>query len=64
MKALYFEQHGDLDQVKYGDVPDPEPAPGEVLFLLVRPDFADDYGTGDAALPRLPTRGDCGVTPR
>ncbi len=23
MKALYFEQHGELDVVKYGDVPDP-----------------------------------------
>jgi NADPH:quinone reductase-like Zn-dependent oxidoreductase len=34
MKALYFQQHGDLDEIKYGDVPDPEPAPGEVLVKV------------------------------
>ena len=34
MKALYFEQHGELDAVKYGDVPDPEPGPGEVLIRV------------------------------
>jgi NADPH:quinone reductase-like Zn-dependent oxidoreductase len=34
MKALYFEQHGELDVVKYGDVPNPEPGPGEVLIRV------------------------------
>jgi NADPH:quinone reductase-like Zn-dependent oxidoreductase len=34
MKALYFEQHGELDVVKYGDVPDPEPGPGEALIRV------------------------------
>ena len=34
MKALYFEQHGELDVVKYGDVPDLEPGPGEVLVRV------------------------------
>jgi len=34
MKALYFEQHGELDVVQYGDVPDPEPKPGEVLVRV------------------------------
>ena len=34
MKALYFEQHGELDVVKYGDVPDPEFGPGEVLIRV------------------------------
>ncbi len=34
MKALYFEKHGELDVVKYGDVPDPEPGPGEVLIQV------------------------------
>jgi NADPH:quinone reductase-like Zn-dependent oxidoreductase len=34
MKALYFEQHGELDVVKYGDVPDLEPGPGEVLIRV------------------------------
>ena len=34
MKALYFEKHGELDVVKYGDVPDLEPGPGEVLIRV------------------------------
>ena len=34
MKALYFEKHGDLDVVQYGDVPDPEPGPEEVLVRV------------------------------
>jgi len=34
MKALYFDEHGELDVVKYGEVPDPEPGPGEVLIRV------------------------------
>lgn len=34
MKALYFEKHGELDVVQYGDVPDPEPEPKEVLVRV------------------------------
>ncbi len=34
MKALYFNKHGELDVVKYGDVPDPKPGPGEVLIRV------------------------------
>lgn len=34
MKALYFDKHGELDVVKYGDVPDPEPGLGEVLIRV------------------------------
>jgi len=34
MKALYFDKHGELDVVKYGDVPDPEPGSGEVLIRV------------------------------
>ncbi len=34
MKALYFEKHGELDVVRYGDVPDLEPGPGEVLIRV------------------------------
>jgi NADPH:quinone reductase-like Zn-dependent oxidoreductase len=30
MKALYFEKHGGLDVLQYGDVPDPKAGPGEV----------------------------------
>jgi NADPH:quinone reductase-like Zn-dependent oxidoreductase len=31
MKAVYIERHGGLDELKYGDLPDPVAAPGEVL---------------------------------
>lgn len=34
MKALYFDEHGELDAVKYGDVPDAETGPGEVLIRV------------------------------
>jgi len=34
MKALYFEKHGELNVVKFGDVPDPEPGSGEVLIRV------------------------------
>ena len=34
MKALYFEEHGELDVIRYGDVPDPVPEPGEILLRV------------------------------
>ena len=34
MKALYFMEHGELDVMRYGDVPDPSPGPGEVLVKV------------------------------
>lgn len=30
MKALYFEKHGELDVLQYGEVPEPQTGPGEV----------------------------------
>ncbi|MDX1709474.1 MAG: alcohol dehydrogenase catalytic domain-containing protein, partial [Desulfobacterales bacterium] len=30
MKALYFEEHGELDVIRYGDVPEPELGRGQV----------------------------------
>ncbi len=30
MKALYFKEHGELDVIQYGDVPDSEPGPRQV----------------------------------
>ena len=34
MKAVFLQQHGDLDVLEYGDVPTPEPGPGEVRVHL------------------------------
>jgi len=34
MKALYFEKHGDIEVLQYGNVPDPRPAPGQVLVRV------------------------------
>jgi len=34
MKALYFTEHGELDVIRYGEVPDPVPGPGEVLVKV------------------------------
>jgi NADPH:quinone reductase-like Zn-dependent oxidoreductase len=34
MKAVYFDEHGELDVIKYGDVPDAKPGPGEVLVRV------------------------------
>jgi len=30
MKAVWFAEHGDLDVLRYGDIDDPQPGPGEV----------------------------------
>jgi NADPH:quinone reductase-like Zn-dependent oxidoreductase len=34
MKAVYFEKHGGLDVLQYGELPSPEPKAGEVLVRL------------------------------
>lgn len=34
MKAVYFEAHGGLDVLRYGDLPDPSPAAGEVVIRV------------------------------
>ena len=34
MKAVRFHEHGGLDVLRYEDVADPEPAPGEVLIKV------------------------------
>ena len=31
MQAVYFEQHGGLEVLKYGPMKDPLPGPGETL---------------------------------
>jgi len=34
MKAVYFNQHGGLDQLRFGEVHDPSPGPGQALVRL------------------------------
>lgn len=34
MKALYFEEHGELDVIQYGEVPDPIFGPSDVLLRV------------------------------
>jgi NADPH:quinone reductase-like Zn-dependent oxidoreductase len=34
MKAITLHSHGGLDKLVYGDVPDPQPQPREVVVLL------------------------------
>jgi alcohol dehydrogenase len=34
VKAVYFDEHGEADVLRYGDFPDPEPGPGEVLVRV------------------------------
>jgi len=34
LKAVYFNRHGGPEVLEYGDLPDPEPGPGEVLVRL------------------------------
>jgi NADPH:quinone reductase-like Zn-dependent oxidoreductase len=34
MKALFFDQHGERDRLRYGDVPDPRVGPGEVRVAI------------------------------
>jgi NADPH:quinone reductase-like Zn-dependent oxidoreductase len=34
MKAIFFEQHGEIDKLKYADLPQPEPKNGEALVRV------------------------------
>jgi NADPH:quinone reductase-like Zn-dependent oxidoreductase len=34
MKAIFFEEHGDINVLKYADLPDPEPKQGEALIKV------------------------------
>jgi NADPH:quinone reductase len=45
MKAVFIEQTGGIDALKYGDFPTPQPAPGEVLVKIAYSgvNFIDTY---------------------
>jgi len=45
MKAVFIEQTGGVDALKYGDFPTPQPGPGEVLVKIVYSgvNFIDTY---------------------
>lgn len=34
MKAVYFQEHGGPEKLQFGDVPDPQPAPDEVVIRV------------------------------
>ena len=34
MKAIFFEQHGGPEVLRFADLPDPEPKPGEALIRV------------------------------
>jgi len=34
MKAIFFEHHGNIEVLKYADLPDPTPGPGEALIKV------------------------------
>lgn len=34
MKAIFFEQHGEINTLKYADLPEPQPKPGEALIRV------------------------------
>jgi NADPH:quinone reductase len=57
MKAVYIEQYGGLDALRYGDLPKPSPGKGEVLVKVAYSgvNFIDTYHrTGLYKLPSLP----------
>jgi len=34
MKAIYFEEHGEINVLRYGEVSTPKPNPGEVVIRV------------------------------
>ncbi|MBZ5605487.1 MAG: alcohol dehydrogenase catalytic domain-containing protein, partial [Acidobacteriia bacterium] len=45
MKAIWIEQHGAADVLKFGDFPKPEPGPGQALVKIAAAgvNFIDTY---------------------
>lgn len=34
MKAIFFDKHGEIDVLKYADLPEPESRPGEAIIRV------------------------------
>jgi NADPH:quinone reductase-like Zn-dependent oxidoreductase len=65
MKAAFFEQFGDPEVLKYGDLPDPVAAPGEVVVGVNAVDWKFRAGQypkkGETIFPLIPGRDFSGV---
>ena len=35
MRAVYFEEHGGPEVLRFGEFPDPKPGPGEVVLRVL-----------------------------
>ncbi len=58
MKAVYFEEHGGPEVLRFGDVPRPEPGPGEALLRVLacgvnRLDVYSRAGRTKVSLPHI-----------
>ena len=66
MKAIFFRRHGGNEVLEYGDLPDPEPGPGEVRIALRAAAFnhLDLFvrnGISHVPLPQIPGADGAGV---
>jgi NADPH:quinone reductase-like Zn-dependent oxidoreductase len=66
MKAVFFRQHGGNEVLEYGDLPEPEPGPGEVRIAiraaaLNHLDIFVRNGIPDVPLPQVPGADGAGV---
>jgi len=59
MKAFYFEKHGGPEVLKYGDLPDPQPAPGQILVDI----HAASVNAADCKVREGGTYGNVGYFP-
>ncbi|HEY6051634.1 MAG TPA: alcohol dehydrogenase catalytic domain-containing protein, partial [Thermoanaerobaculia bacterium] len=66
MKAVFFRKHGGSDVLEFGDVPEPEPGPGEVRVAiraaaLNHLDIFVRNGIPNVPLPMIPGADGAGV---
>ncbi|MEO8349832.1 MAG: alcohol dehydrogenase catalytic domain-containing protein, partial [Acidobacteriota bacterium] len=66
MKAVFFRRHGGNEVLEYGDWPDPQPGPGEVLVgiraaALNRLDLFVRDGIPGVPLPQVPGADGAGI---